>query len=110
MSLTTVSIWKQKAIARLGKTFPHQQVTEFIRLADIASLFPGSDSVFRRISHAKEDEAVLDYLAEIRFGFLRGAGIRLEVRALRGKRSGFVGIEGWTIGACRGQTDSPFAP
>ncbi len=87
MSLTTVSIWKQKAIARLGKTFPHQQVTEFIRLADIASLFPGSDSVFRRISHAKEDEAVLDYLAEIRFG-LTFAGLEFDLRFEPGGEKG----------------------
>jgi hypothetical protein len=79
VSLTAVSMWKQKAIARLSKTFSHQQVTEFIQLADITSVFPGSDSVFRRISRAKENEAVFDYLAEIRFG-LTFAGLEFDLR------------------------------
>ena len=79
MSLTTVPMWRQKAIARLGRTFSPRQVREFVRLADIVSLFPNSESVFRRISKAKEDEAVFDYLAEIRFG-LTFASLEFELK------------------------------
>ncbi len=72
-------MWRQKAIARLGRTFSPRQVREFVRLADIVSLFPNSESVFRRISKAKEDEAVFDYLAEIRFG-LTFASLEFELK------------------------------
>jgi hypothetical protein len=48
-------------------------------LIDAAGPLCSSESVFRRIAQAKECQAVLDYLAEIKFALIF-AGLRFEVR------------------------------
>jgi len=76
---TIASNWKKRAFDRFNKSFSPQQVKVFARLVDIASTFLGSESVLRRISQAKEDQAVFDYLAEIRFG-LTFASVEFELQ------------------------------
>src|SRR5438128_349253 len=72
-------MWKEKAINQFNKKSPPQQAKAFLRLIDVASMFAGSESVFRRITRAEEDEAVFDYLAEIRFG-LTFAGLEFGLQ------------------------------
>lgn len=71
--------WSKKAMDRFNKNFSSQQVNTFAQWVDLASTFLGSKHVFRRIAQAKENEAIFDYLAEIRFA-LTFASLEFELQ------------------------------
>jgi hypothetical protein len=62
-------IWQEKAIKQITQVFPVQAnvLVDHIRAA---AYFEGSESIFRRIAQAKDTKQILDYFAEIRFGFM----------------------------------------
>lgn len=70
-------MWKEEAIRQIGNAFDPRQGDGLIQCIEAAASFRGSESVFRRMARAKGTEAILDYLAEIRFAMIF-VGLRFE--------------------------------
>jgi len=62
-------MWRERAIRRI-RDVSSPSNNGLAQCIEAAASFHGSDSVFRRITQAKDTETILDYFAEIRFAMI----------------------------------------